>query len=778
MRDLTRYYYPAKQILRSIVLEGEFPYWNRLFAAGQPIAANPEHEVFYPLTWLILLPSYDLGFRLQILLHVWIGLVGMYALLRSMDLTPWSSGFGALAWGLGGLTMSYINLLPILFCAAWLPLTCLYVRRFLIRRNVRDFALGSLFLGMQFLVGEPTTVMQTGFLLGMYALYRAWYTKRRVMKAASRVLWVAAISVCGLLIGAAQILPALDHVRDSARSRPFGLDLVGTWSMPWAKFSELLYPNILGHMTVDKVTWYWAGGLYPGMGSPFIFSIYCGILVAALTIGGAFARARGGRLVLVISIVSALFALGSHTPLLKFLYDHGIATAIRYPEKFVMMGVFAMILFASQTLDRMLEGEQSSREGAVGFVAAVALVAIAVSVAAFTPWFTPALTKIWSLTPGPNARFIARLSRWDWIEAAGRAVGALLLLLTIRTRHRRLWLGALFAFVLLDILPIAEEVNPRMPRAFFDAPPLASRLPPNRSEYRIFHEADWYGQEATARKFFSTGKAVYWIVRNGLFPMTGSAAGFATVLERDYDKTALLPTMDLSDAVWDVKRSGRGDWYVPFMAMSNAWYRVEYADFDREKRRVQSDFTKSIPVTLTPSEHYPRYYFADQLVSIRGKSDFAKKLSDGSYSAAVAFVGQPSFVPARGVVHGVRETPNRAELDVESFGQGFLVMSVTTHKYWRIAVDGRNVPAVVTNIAYQGVTLTPGRHRVEMVYSNPLVQIGGGVSSATAAALLLLLAVRRRRQRPDDGPEPYEEMVHVVADAEGTHFEPAPAPEE
>src|SRR3954469_18288441 len=88
MRDLTRYYYPTKQILRDIVLHGEFPFWNRYFSAGQPIAANPEHEVFYPLTWLILLPSYDFGYRLHILIHIWIGLAAMYALLRSMELRP------------------------------------------------------------------------------------------------------------------------------------------------------------------------------------------------------------------------------------------------------------------------------------------------------------------------------------------------------------------------------------------------------------------------------------------------------------------------------------------------------------------------------------------------------------------------------------------------------------------------------------------------------------------------------------------------------------------
>src|ERR1044072_8434949 len=86
MRDLTRYYYPTKQILREIVLHGEFPYWNRYFSAGQPIAANPEHEVFYPLTWLILLPSYDFGYRLHILIHIWIGFFWVFALLLSLGL--------------------------------------------------------------------------------------------------------------------------------------------------------------------------------------------------------------------------------------------------------------------------------------------------------------------------------------------------------------------------------------------------------------------------------------------------------------------------------------------------------------------------------------------------------------------------------------------------------------------------------------------------------------------------------------------------------------------
>ncbi|HEU4521357.1 MAG TPA: hypothetical protein VFT12_05095, partial [Thermoanaerobaculia bacterium] len=313
MRDLTRYYYPTKQIYREIALGGELPLWNRYFHAGQPLAANPEHEIFYPFTWLILLPSYDLGYRLHILVHIYIGLLGMYALLRSMRLGVPAAFFGAVSFGLGGIYLSYINLLPILFCAAWLPLTCLFVRRFLLEKRLRDFALAGLSLGMQFLVAEPTTVLQTGFLIGMYGLYRGWQgpPQGRIGRMLKNTGWIAVISALAFAMGAVQMLAAIDHVGDSARSRPFEFSLVKAWSMPWAKFAELVYPNILGHISIDRVMWYWAGGVYPGMGSPFLFSIYAGLAVITLTVAGIFSRPRQGRFVLILGAFSALIALGS-----------------------------------------------------------------------------------------------------------------------------------------------------------------------------------------------------------------------------------------------------------------------------------------------------------------------------------------------------------------------------------------------------------------------------------------------------------------------------------
>lgn len=755
MRDLTRYYYPTKQVLREIVQDGEFPYWNRHFSAGQPMAANPEHEVFYPLTWLILLPNYDLGYRLHILIHIYIGLLGMYALLRSMELRPPAAFLGALAFGLGGIYLSYVNLLPILFCAAWLPLTCLFVRRFLFRPNLRDFAWASLFLGLQFLVGEPTTVAQTGLLIGMYALYRGWYAARdwghpvthTIPEMLSRVAFIALISISAFAVGAAQMLPAMDHVGESARSRTFDFSLVSAWSMPWAKFAEIIYPNFLGYISINRVMWYWGGGLYPGMGSPFLFNIYSGLLITALGIGAFFVRPRGGRFVLILVILSLLFALGGNTPFLKLLYEAGIATGIRYPEKFLLIAVFAVVVFASQLFDRLLDGDDAVRDAALGFIAATTIVAAVLAIAAFTPLYEALFQKVWGLKHGGSAARMVKLSREGWWIAVARGAILFALLWSVRKVKRPIWLALMLAFVLADLLPVVHQLNPRMPGEFFTGKSLAARhFPGDRHSYRVFHEADWYGQEEMAKKYFSTGDAVYWIVRNGLFPMTPVGADLSMVLERDYDKTALLPTIDLVDSVWAVKRAGRVDWWRPFVAMSNVHYRGIYKPFDEERKRVNKNMKVAEAIEFIDVGEHPRYYFADQLVTIKDRQDFIRKLTDGSYTDAAAFIAAPSFVPAAGTVNGVRETHNTATMDVESRGRGFLVMSVTTDKYWTITLDGKAVKPLVTNIAYQGIEVPPGKHRVEMRYRNTLAARGAKIS-IFASVLLLAVALWPRRRR-------------------------------
>lgn len=728
--DITRFHYPMKKIVREIVRHGEFPYWNRQLSAGQPLAANPQHEVFYPPNWLVFLPSYDLGFRLQILLHVYIAAIGMFALLRSMALSVTASLFGAISFALGGAYLSYGSLLPFFYSIAWMPWTCLYTRKFLITRQRKALALAAIFLAMQLLIGEPTTVAQTMLLV----VFNAFYRRRDGF--AKAIGGVALISIVALLIAAVQVVPMIDHVRDSVRSERFPYEVVASWSMPPARLAELLFPNVLGHISINGVPWYWGGRLYRGAGLPFVLNLYCGLGVIALAAGGLAGRVRGWAAFAFLFLTSIALALGGYTPLLRALYDAGLVTTVRYPEKFILLGVFSLIVFAASALDRALAGQRRVAEAAAGFAMASGGLAAAICLLGYVPNSVDGFLSAFGLPATPGTLLMIARAWNDWSIAGVRALVLLLLLLTLYTKQRLAWSLAALLLICVDLFGVVTELNPRVKRTFFtEAPQLATALPVGRDTYRIYHEADWHIRSNAAAPFFRSGLQSYWTLRNGLFPLVNVEYGIASVIDRDYDKTLLLPTAEFVRAAGEIGEAARGDWRSPLMAMSNAWYRTVFNQFAEEEQQAGGDLRQLVPVAFVEHPHQPRYYFADTIVSVPGRGEFVQRMLSQTFSSSVAFISGPAFEPARGTVNHVRETANDAFLDVTTAGRGFLVMSVTPHKYWRVTIDGTPAASITTNLGYQGMIVPQGRHRVAMTYRNPLIPIGAGISIVTILAL-------------------------------------------
>jgi hypothetical protein len=361
---------------------------------------------------------------------------------------------------------------------------------------------------------------------------------------------------------------------------------------------------------------------------------------------------------------------------------------------------------------------------------------------------TPLYARIFVAAWEPSAKILAEMvtsSRSGWILAAARASLLFVLLRNLTRVRRTKWLALLGVLVVLDLGMLVPELAPRVDPAFFHDPPsVARQLPPNRADYRLFHIGTW--QTRAVGDYFSPQPDLYWIHRNGMYWMMPTTWGIRTVIDTDYTRAALKPTGDFTDAVWEVSHR-RADWLPAVASMSNAWFAAVNADPTEAYARAHGNAKLLQPVKLIELEHAPRYSFADHVEPIRNSTDFVEKLSSGKFSPNTAFVrgltpASPGSDPTPGVVRHVEETPNTARLEVETRGRAFLVMSVTPHKYWTITVDGAEVPAVVTNLGYQGVVIpTAGRHTVAMRYHNPLFAVGGAVSLATL--LGLILAARR-----------------------------------
>jgi hypothetical protein len=718
VRDLTRYYYPTKKILREIVRGGEFPYWNRYYGAGQPIASNPEYEVFYPLQWLILLPDYDLGYRLHILIHVYVAAFGMYVLLRSLRMRILAALFGAIAFAVGGLFVSYVNLLPILFAFVWMPWIGWLLMRAVERPSAARIAAAGMVVGLQALVGEPTTLVQTW---GLSLLVAGWVGWRngRWRGAGTGVAIATAVLAIGLSVGAVQLLPAAEHVGDSARSRPFSLGLATRWSMPPARLLELFAPNLFGHLFGERT--YWGAGMYRDTSSPFIYSIYLGLPMVVFALAAFATRVRGRAAAIVVIIASTVLALGEHTPAYGLLHEIGVASSVRYPEKFLLPALICLVLLGSAGLDRFLRRDPVARRVSLRTAAAVAVVSGLMLILHLTPLSEALFRWIWGIADEARLATLLPIVRQDWALSLVRAISLCGILLVAFRVRGRVWGLLLVCFVTADLVPVGVGVLPRIDRSFFDEPPIGAELDPARGEYRIFHEVDWYGGGKVAKRYFATGDRAYQVIRNGMYPMTPATWGFRLALDRDYDKTALLPTVDFVGAMWQVRDAGQERWREIFAAMSNVRYRSRYRPFDEEMDRIGDETAAIRPVEFVEFDPSPRYYFADQIVRLRSREEFASRLALETFSPRVAFVESESFDPGTGVVLSVEETANSARLVVESDGPALLVASVTRHRYWSATVDGAIVGLEPVNVAYQGVRVGPGRHEVVMAYRNPKI---------------------------------------------------------
>jgi hypothetical protein len=346
-RDVLRDYLPSRLVLRDALVHGEFPFWNRYWSAGQPLAANPGFQAFYPLTWLIAFGVR--GFQFGIVLHIAIAAAGMYLFLRSLALREEASIFGAIAFAFGGCVLSLTNLVPFLTSIVWWPVILCCARR----RNMRGFTLS---LAMLLLAAEQAAILQTALLV-LIAI--ALSTERRKLLLGC---------VAAFAIASVQLVPALDLKRDVARSQPIAFDDAMAWSMPLDRPLELFCAHAFGTITEDGAEYTGAQRYVPPR-VPLIISIYCGLITALLAIAGLIRRVRGWPIALGLMALSFFVAAGARTPLGRLLYEAGLFRSIRYPEKFVLAGVFALIVLAAIAFDALIR----DRRVAIALIAITAL---------------------------------------------------------------------------------------------------------------------------------------------------------------------------------------------------------------------------------------------------------------------------------------------------------------------------------------------------------------------------------------------------------------------
>jgi hypothetical protein len=284
--------------------------------------------------------------------------------------------------------------------------------------------------------------------------------------------------------------------------------------------------------------------------------------------------------------------------------------------------------------------------------------------------------------------------KWYPVEIVAR-FGIISILLFWR---RARWGAVLVLAAALDVWSATRHVVPRMPRHFFDPPPIAREIP---ATGRVYPEAswDWWDGSAMGTAYFGDApvERYWWTFRNGGFIYLPMYWGHELALEDDVDRTSLLNTEALREALKRA-RAQRAD--ESYLRMANVHSLLRFTAIDE---KAQSNVEAVRPVQVVETLKYPRFSLGD------------------------------------GTVQSVNERDNSIRLTVQARSRTSLVMSVTAHRYWSAFVDGQRTSLQPADIAYQSLSLEPGTHTVEMRYRNPMIAVGAIV---TLLGVLALATVR------------------------------------
>lgn len=356
---------------------GELPLWNPYMNAGAPFMADPQTAVYYPprlftvfqLTVRDATTNGDVyaALQLEMVLHVWLGGVLMYAFLRRLlreheqHIGIVASFAAASVFAFGGYMSAYPQLqLPILESAIWAPLVflCAHIateNQATIRWNWLIGAAGALTFSI--LGGHPQTYVLITYAVVTYVVYRLWNVGwRRVLL----VLLVLGTLTAGL--SALQVLPSLEFQQQTYRQE-FGFDDKSN-GLAAQDIVQVLFPGVLsewsplyigiaGLLLVAVVMWrsahaaaFWLGMAVVGLVLSFgrILALYSVFYV--LLPGYSLFRGQERVVLLVVFALSVLVGYGV-VALSKFKWTESQIQVLRrgLAGLVVFCGVFALVFF-------------------------------------------------------------------------------------------------------------------------------------------------------------------------------------------------------------------------------------------------------------------------------------------------------------------------------------------------------------------------------------------------------------------------------------------------
>ena len=733
----------AEAFVRSVAT-GSWPLWNRCWSFGQPLLANPNNQLVYPLTWLnLLMPPWHY-YSLFVVVHFLVAGLGFFLAARRLGASGRAALLGAACWVASGPFVSLVNLWNHLSGAAWIPWALWAADRALVSPSApRILAWGGA-VAAPVLCGSPESALMGAVATLLVLARRAGEVPARRMAKTAVLALVFSVTLSG-----AQWIPAVELASRSMRSQ-FGSQSA-FWSIAPLALVQVLLPASLHPLPLqDRLRF----ALFEGR-EPFLDSLYLGATTVLFVAAAGCARTRVVASTTVVAAAALIAALGRYTPLHRWVMELlPVMQSFRFPAKALVLFSLAWALLVAFGFDA-LRDRKPSRIRVPEIL--VAVCAIVLAAAAVLGWLGADTWGTLVVAPNYTRRGVVA-SLLPVTRSLGRAALLALLASVLALGRARLSparLSLIGVLAVADLLAAHRGRTPTAPSDLFVLRPPGVRYLAGSDGRRVYsydymdpasalahlghrgyrtkvRREDWpapWAEAAALRLAFHPSVLGYWGIEG------------AYLLD-----TLGLGSVEMSWLTHYLHVQEDTPVHLRLLQMG-AVHRVVSLHPQPELAELavlDSPLVEPVRIYAVP-DPLPRAYAVDGV-----------RVADGE--AAVRLTGEPAFDLHREVIlpagsprpsdpafrSQVRVSvlrPDRTVVEVVLSGVGHLVLVDAFDPGWRAAVDGRPAPILRANVVFQAVPVPAGAHRVELVY-RPRSVIWGTVITALALVMALVVALR------------------------------------
>ncbi len=365
MGDAWLYSVLLRMLTGQMIAQGTLPLWNPYIFGGMPLLAAIQPGVLYPPNWLFAILPVGVAMNAVVILTYHLSLAGGYLYGRALRLNRLSALVSGLAFTFGGFMIGHLEDTNYIAAAAWLPWLMMAIEKLhqatSWRESWRWVIAGSVIVALHIFAGLPQATMQILLISGPYFIFSFLLRRESQQSRQSRLRFLAAgaaLAVCGALLAAIQLLPALELQREGERAA-ISYQTFASFSMTPRFLLSIVFPNFFGgglpplyHITGRDFWWLqkW------GVGS-------IGMLGLLLLLAAIFAKQRKGlvRFYLTVALTAMALSLGENLPfeLNHLLYRVPVYNLFRGSYRHTFEFTFAASVLAGLGLNSLASLDQA-----------------------------------------------------------------------------------------------------------------------------------------------------------------------------------------------------------------------------------------------------------------------------------------------------------------------------------------------------------------------------------------------------------------------------------